>query len=60
MLQYSVMQSDGNSYCGYVVLDSFNMVYTTVMKCILEQKYEKRIFGGIFIIKNWNKSDQRI
>ena len=21
---YSVMQSDGNSFCGYVVLDSFN------------------------------------
>ena len=23
---YSVMQSDGNSFCGDVVLDSFNMV----------------------------------
>ena len=27
-VQYSVMQSCGNSYCGYVVLDSFNMVNT--------------------------------
>ena len=25
---YSVMQSDGNSFCGYVVLDIFNMVYS--------------------------------
>ena len=24
---YSVMQSDGNSFCGDVVLDRFNMVY---------------------------------
>ena len=24
----SVMQSDGNSFCGDVVLDSFNMVYS--------------------------------
>ena len=25
---YSVMQSDGNSLCGDVVLESFNMVYS--------------------------------
>ena len=25
---YSVMQSDGNSFCGDVVLDSYNMVYS--------------------------------
>ena len=25
---YSVIQSDGNSFCGDVVLDSFNMVYS--------------------------------
>ena len=25
---YSVMQSDGNSFCGEVVLGSFNMVYS--------------------------------
>ena len=27
-VQCSVMQSDGNSFCGIVVLDSFNMVYS--------------------------------
>ena len=26
--KYSVMQSDGNSFCGEVVLVSFNMVYS--------------------------------
>ena len=26
-MAYSVMQSDGNSFSGGVVLDSFNMVY---------------------------------
>ena len=25
---YTVMQSDGNTYCGDVVLDSFYMVYS--------------------------------
>ena len=25
---YSVIYSDGNSFCGDVVLDSFNMVYS--------------------------------
>ena len=25
---YSEMQSDGNKFCGEVVLDSFNMVYS--------------------------------
>ena len=34
------MQSDGNSFCGDVVLDSLNMVYSE------EEKYEKKIFGG--------------
>ena len=28
MRMYSVMQSDGNSFCGDVALDSFNMVYS--------------------------------
>ena len=27
-ISYSGMQSDGNSFCGYVHLDSFNMVYS--------------------------------
>ena len=28
VFMYSVMQSDGNSFCGDVVLNSFNMVYS--------------------------------
>ena len=28
LILYSVMQSDGNSFCEDVVLDSFNMVYS--------------------------------
>ena len=37
--RYSVMQSDGNSFCGDVVLDGFNMTYRDEGS-ILEQKYE--------------------
>ena len=36
------MQSDGNSFCGDVVLDSFNMSFRDE-DSILEQKYEKQI-----------------
>ena len=36
---YSVMQSDGNSFCGDVVLD---MLYRDE-DSILDQKYEKQI-----------------
>ena len=38
---YSVMQSDGNRFCGDVVLDSFNMAYKDT-DSILDQKYEKQ------------------
>ena len=41
------MQSDRNSFCGDVVLDSFNMVYRDE-DSILYQKYEPL---GIFLIK---------
>ena len=41
--KYSVMQSDGNSFCGDVVLDSFNMKYSDE-DSILNKKYEKQIF----------------
>ena len=27
IISYSVMQSDGNSFCGDVILDSFNISY---------------------------------
>ena len=40
--QYSVMQSDGNSFCGDVVMDSFNTSYRDE-DSILDQKYEKQI-----------------
>ena len=41
------MQSDGNSYCGDVVLDSFNMTYRDE-DGILDQKYEKQIFWDLY------------
>ena len=40
---YSFMQSDGNSICGDVVLDNFNMVCSDEDN-LEDQKYEKRIF----------------
>ena len=39
-LRYSVMQSDGNSYDGDVVLDSFNKA-SRDEDSIFDQKYEK-------------------
>ena len=36
------MQSNGNSFCGDVVSDGFNMVYSDEDR-IQDQKYEKRI-----------------
>ena len=41
--QYSVMQLDGNSFCGDVVLGSFNMEYGEEDR-IWGQKYEEQIF----------------
>ena len=40
---YSVMQPDRNSFCGDVVLNSFNMAYMDRDR-ILYQKHEKQIF----------------
>ena len=45
--KYSLMQSDGNSFCGDVVLDSFNKAYRD-KDTILDQKYEKRIFFYLY------------
>ena len=42
-LSYSVMQSDRNSFCGDVILDIFNMVYSDE-DSIEDQQYENRIF----------------
>ena len=39
------MQSDGNSFCGDVVLDSFNMQYRDE-DSILDQIHEKPIFSN--------------
>ena len=36
------MQSDGNSFCGDVVLDSFNISYSD-KDSVLDQKCEKQI-----------------
>ena len=41
------MQSDGNSFYGDVVLDSFNMVYSDE-DSIEEQKHAKRIFWDLY------------
>ena len=41
------MQSDGNSYCGDVVLDSFNMQYRD-KESFSDQNYEKQIFWDLY------------
>ena len=46
---YSVMQSDGNSFYGDVVFDSFNNA-SRDKDSILDQKYKNEDFG-IFISK---------
>ena len=43
---YSVMQSDGKSYGGYVVFYNFNMVYRD-KDSICDQKYDKQIFWNL-------------
>ena len=45
--RYSVMQSDGNSFRGDVVLDSCNMSYRDEDN-ILDQKYEKQISWDLY------------
>ena len=47
---YSVMQLDGDSFCGDVVLGSFNMVNSDEDR-ILDQKYEKRSFWDLYYEK---------
>ena len=44
--QYTVMQSDRNSFCGNVVLDSFNMIYSE--EDAFKTKNMKRESIGIF------------
>ena len=51
------MQSDGNSICGNVVLDSFNMTYRD-KDSILDRNMTSKYFGT-FIMKILNlKSDK--
>ena len=42
-ITYSVMQSDGNSFCGDVISDSFNKASKDEDN-ILEQIYKKQIY----------------
>ena len=44
---YSVMQSDGNSFYGDVVLDGFNMSFRDE-DSILEQKYKNQISWDLY------------
>ena len=48
------MQTDGNSFGGNGVLDSFNMVNMSVMKTAFKVKNMKSEFFGIFIMKPLN------
>ena len=46
---YSVLQSNGNSFGGDVVLDSFNMAYKGDDSILyLYLIYEKQIFSGLY------------
>ena len=54
-LLYSVMQSDGNSFCGDVVLDSFNKTYRdedNILDQIYKSKYVRIITMMILILYN--------
>ena len=51
------MHSDGNSFCGDVVLDSFKMIYSD-KDSNYDQKYEKEIFWNVImkiLIWKWLK-----
>ena len=53
------MQSDGNSYCGDVVLDSFNIIYSDE-DSISDQTYESESFEIVIrkilnIKRDWRK-----
>ena len=41
------VQSDGNNFCGDVVLDSFNLAYKD-QDNILDKIYEKQIFSVLY------------
>ena len=51
--RYSVMQSDGNSFCGDVVFNS-SLTWHTVMKTALWTKNMKSESFGVFIMKIYN------
>ena len=48
---YSVMQSDGNSFCRYVVFYNVNMSYIDE-DSIIDQINEKQIFLDVYC-ENW-------
>ena len=47
VFEYSVMQSDGNSFWGDVVLDNVNMLYT-FKESILDQIYKNQVFADLY------------
>ena len=49
---YSVMQSDGNSFCGDVILDSFNMANSDE-DSILDKKICKAIILLTLLKRFW-------
>ena len=55
-ISYSVMQSDGNSFSGDVVLDSINMAQRD-LDSILNQMYQKQMFQDLFMKILNDKSD---
>ena len=46
-LKYSVMQSDGNNFCGDVVWTPLTW-YTVMKTTFKDQKHEKRIFRDLY------------
>ena len=53
---YSVMQSDGNRFCGNVVLDSLHMAYRHG-NSVLDQKYASKNLEILIINICYFKSD---
>ena len=51
--RYSVMQSDGNSFCGDFVLDGMNMAYSNQVRIIEENSYIKYAAHNNQELINW-------
>ena len=62
---YTVPQSDGNSFCEYVVLDSVNMAYKDEDRILYQmpdysivRKCMKKKYFQISIMKNFNNKSE--